>query len=56
MLTLTADPVSSSHLHDRENGLEIYGYHKQMVYSLIKLQAGTVKDFHSPVNYKNFVF
>jgi len=27
-----------------------------MLYSLIKLQAGTVKDFHSPVNYKNFVF
>ena len=54
MLTLTVDPVSSSHLHDQEIGLEIYGYHKQMLYSLIKLQA--VKDFHSPVNYKNFDF
>jgi hypothetical protein len=56
MLTLTADPVPSSQLHDREKSLEIYGYHKQMLYSLIRLQVGTVKDFHSPQNYKIFIF
>jgi hypothetical protein len=56
MLILTADPIPSPQLHEREKGLEIYGYHKQKLYSLIKLQAGTVKDFHSPVNYKTFVF
>jgi len=56
MLTLTADPVPSPQLHEWEKGLEIYGYLKQKFYSLIKLQAGTVKNFHSLVNYKNFVF
>jgi hypothetical protein len=50
MLTLTADPVSSSQLHDREKYLDINGYLQQMLYSLIKLLVCTVKDFHSPVN------
>jgi len=55
MLTLTADLIPSPQLHEWEKGLEIYGYHIQKFYSLIKLQAGTVKNLHSPVNYKNFV-
>jgi hypothetical protein len=45
MHTLKADPVSSPQLHDRKKSLEIYGYQKQMLYSLIQLQARTIKAY-----------
>lgn len=56
MPILTADPIPSPQLREWEKSLEIYEHNKQKLYLLIKLRAGIFKNFHSPVDYKNFVF
>lgn len=47
LLSLTADPVPTVQLHVRGNRIQTSGYPEEKMYFLIKLEAITIKTFHS---------
>ena len=54
LLTLKADAISSTQLYVREYRIQSSVYPKEKIYQLIKLQADTIKKFHSPEVCKKF--